>query len=378
MSFQQSDITGSSPKSGAICHSHSHSAPHRGWLGKSFQTNGSRNKFPQISTSYMAEYLLWLSIVILIAYFMASRKIPVTYDDLNYLSYYSRLPEDQSHSILSWWLNEPLWRYYAFLIGRLLEADFAYRLTIFLSVSGLFLSSITMKWHARWIFVVLFFIIESNGSLLYSFAIRQGVALSVFLVLSRLKMGVTLPAIIASMFHSAFLFCIPPAAMADISHSSKISGKYVLVLILTVVVISFAAVPVIQNAIVSIDLGRRSSYQDITSMTPLFFVATFFINVIPMAMMFRINDKISTFMALNLTFSVIAIAANASFARVILTYTALFTVFLLYRLGSKTSWVALAMWVALSFSSVIIADQSEMVSMDTWWGRWSLIFLRAH
>ena len=137
---------------------------------------------------------------------LAVRPIGVAEDDYSYLNYFeygAASPESYRDSLF--WIEEPLWRLYVGVTGRLMGPENALRFLIFLS-SSLFLYS-SRKIAGRgtpWI-LLNFIIAVPLGMQMYFNQLRQGFALSLFLAFTAFFGRPWIGAILASLIHSSFL-----------------------------------------------------------------------------------------------------------------------------------------------------------------------------
>jgi hypothetical protein len=86
--------------------------------------------------------LLGVIVAIGISLILATRNIYIAIDDENYINYFSSTDYGFSDlfslKIDNWWnflLDEPLWRRYSAIMGQILNAESALKVTIFFSSS---------------------------------------------------------------------------------------------------------------------------------------------------------------------------------------------------------------------------------------------------
>lgn len=158
----------------------------------------------------------------LFALLMARREIGVAIDDLHYLSHFegSRMKLISVGEIPLF--KEPLWAAYTYLSGEFFGPEFAFRMTIFLSVY-LFLISLHRLLRINIIVVLLIFILEDGLITQFYFnQIRQGFALSIFLFFFSFTRGTYPGALTALLIHiSSVVFLLGALMQANFSNLFK-------------------------------------------------------------------------------------------------------------------------------------------------------------
>jgi len=176
--------------------------------------------------------------------------------DLNNLIYFSGL----SNVYDTFWtqlVEEPLWKYYAEFTGSLLTPELALRSTIFVSSFGLLYYANKIGKEA-WVFIFLIFIFTAGLSMnLYFTAIRQGAALTLFMVgLSRGFKPAIISSLLASLIHTSFVLIFLIIVMVWVSRNLN---KWVISFIISLCIIVFVMiVSSFSMSIFAEYMGRRA------------------------------------------------------------------------------------------------------------------------
>lgn len=230
-------------------------------------SNRDISSYQAVTDLILSKRSVWLSWLAFfgISLMLAGRTLYTAPDDDNYLNIFDGVI---SQYATDWWLYflaEPLWLGYTALLAGVLPAETSLRLTIFIS-SMMFLFASNKLTRGAWIFICLGFLIDSTlATQIYYNQIRQGLALSVFLMLVAARVGPIWGGVVASAIHSSFLLIIPCAIVAMVG---KKSSKHLMISIFTLLVVIFA----FRSSFFGIlDLGRRADIYELKGALSIFF-----------------------------------------------------------------------------------------------------------
>lgn len=231
---------------------------------------------------------IWIGVAlsIVIALLLASRNLYVALDDNNYIVYFSI---DDAFSGLSghWWnylLDEPLWRLYCMLLGKTFGPEGALRVTIFFSTL-MFLVASGKLTRGAWVLVFFAFVIDDNlATQMYFNQIRQGFALSIFLIIIAIGFSSLWGAAVAALVHSSFLPVIPCLLMAMCVRKFNVHW-------IIAVMVTFIGAYVLFSLSPNIDLGRRSEYELASHLTLTNYIVSGFQYAAVLTFFFRNRDS---------------------------------------------------------------------------------------
>ncbi|SOH03405.1 hypothetical protein KSMBR1_0894 [Candidatus Kuenenia stuttgartiensis] len=316
----------------------------------------------------------WLAMVFFVgvSLILARRTLYTAPDDLSYIKYF----EGTNFTILTdWWsyvLEEPLWSTYASFMGEIFGAETSLRITIFFS-SLMFLVANNKLTRGAWIFILFAFVIDSTLSTqMYYNQIRQGFALSVFLMMVAGGLSPFLGAVVASTIHTSFIFVIPCAIAAVVARRSNIR---LIAILLAVGLYVFY----LNRIMGSIDFGRRSeSYELKGKVNVFFYAATVLQNGL---IFFLLKNKSSDdqqefwfrFSLIFCTFAICMTLIHAAAGRLMYIANALVAILLGLNLKRERGKITAIVWFLLLFALLINEGRKGGFGSDTWFGRWYLI-----
>ena len=316
----------------------------------------------------------WLAVVLFvgISQILAGRTLYTAPDDKFYIAYF----EGANVRILTdWWyyvLEESLWSLYAPFMGGCFGAEASLRITIFFS-SIMFLVASYKLTRGVWIFILFVFVLDSNlATQMYYNQIRQGFALSVFLMMIAVGLGPFLGAVVASTIHTSFILAIPCAIVAVMVKRSNIR----LVVILSVVVLSIFYLNSIMGGI---NFGRRSEIYNLEGKLNVFFYA--FVVLQYGLIFFLLKNKFSDdqqnfWFRFSLIFTTVAICLSLiheAGGRLMYISNALVAILIGLNLKRERAKIGAIVWLLLLLVILINEGRKLDFDQDTWFGRWVLI-----
>ncbi|WP_343563044.1 EpsG family protein [Sphingobacterium sp.] len=224
--------------------------------------------------------ILFLTIGIL----LSTRNLDIAKDDHNYLSYFYYRKFEEADSFLIYLIEEPLWRLYTTSIVAVFKPENALRFTLFISTL-MFLFSVNRVNVRMFIFVALIFILHSHfATQMYFNQIRQGLALSVFLFCTIYNRKPLLGAVIATLFHTSFIF--PLIIIFLISKVNSV--KWIIIYSIIGIGILYLSV----NVLGQLDIGRRTNSYSFESKLSVNFYISIFLRYIPLLFLMKFyGDK---------------------------------------------------------------------------------------
>lgn len=306
------------------------------------------------------------------AILLASRPLYVAIDDENYLNYFRGLNVVLVRHWYQYIFSEPLWSSYAKILGVISGPDFALRITLFTSVI-LFLYSASKLSKGSWGFIIIFFLISNQmATQMYFNQIRQGFALSLFLLLMVLAVPGVLSAIIAATVHSSFLLVVPCVV------ASKYSQKNSLYLIFSLIGIIVSAI-LIKNFSEFVYIGRRTTEYAFSGTLDYKYYISNCAQLILIFWFMRGSDHSSReefWFIFSLIFSVASLAATFVFsagARFMYLDHAFIAVMIGRKIPGPRSIMAAVVFL---FVPVIFQVHKSLSGVDydhSWLGRWSVL-----
>lgn len=310
------------------------------------------------------------------ALLLSVRSLYIAWDDENYIAQFEGGASEEVawHDLIAWpaLLDEPLWKLYAAQVGEIAGPEGALRLTIFLSVL-IFLYSATKIGRGAWLFILFFFVLSDVMAVqMYFNQIRQGLALSVFLLTIVAGGGLILAALLASAIHTSFLFVLPCAFIAILAREKR----YAIPLGLIATVILSA---LLNQFLGDLDFGRRSGlYEPTGALNANYYIATLpQLSVVFYLARPRVGDRddelwfylalMAAVSALSLTF------IHEAAARLMYIVHALIAIVLARNLLTRRGIIAAGWWL----TTIIAIQMQQGLNMgfneETWLGRWILI-----
>ncbi|WGJ16192.1 hypothetical protein QEV83_08105 [Methylocapsa sp. D3K7] len=326
-----------------------------------------------------------LLIITSVSFLMADRELYTAFDDENNIAYFKadsaeivqRISSLQDPKFLVF--DEPLWDIYTAFTGILLGPEDAFRLTLFLS-TFLFLYCSTILGGGNWIIITFLFLIHYGlATQMYYNQMRQGVALSVFLVLLvSLKIlsnssRKIFSSFIAIFIHTSFLVVF---ASALVSAMKPIIRIIVGILGISTLLLLFQT----QDLFEFVNAGRREGLYEGTDSLNL----NFYISKIPVyAAIFylllpRKNDlDNSEFYHFTLILTIISISltlVHSAGARLINNSEAMMCILVARNIKFRAGQVAFGIFVfSIVVTNIFVDRQATVASQESIITRWQLI-----
>ena len=314
------------------------------------------------------EKKIWLPLFLFmcISLLLAARPMYTAIDDQNYVAYFAH---GSSEAFTDWWsyvLSEPLWLKYCDFMGNFFDSVSALRITIFLS-SLMFLIACNKLTRGEWIFVLCAFIIDNTlATQMYYNQIRQGLALSVFLMFVAWDISPVLGAIVASAIHTSFISVIPCALAVTCT-------KRTYTVLPGILLITYY----LKGVLGSIDFGKRAMY---TLGGALNF--KFYLNILaPYGITFYLlrnqQDKRQKFwyrfalFFVTFAFSLSLIHEAAS--RLIYFTNAFVLILIGLDIKSKKAKICAVIWFLILLEAIVLEGYKTGFDSNSWYGRWELI-----
>lgn len=316
----------------------------------------------------------WLVVIIFvgISLILAGRTLYTAPDDENYIAYFEGANFTILTNALSYSLEEILWSAYASFMGGIFGAETALRITIFFS-SLTFLVASGKLARGAWLLIFFAFVIDAMlATQMYYNQIRQGLALSIFLMMIAGGLRPFLGAVVASAIHTSFIFVIPCVIAAAVAKRSNIR----LVAILLAVVLG---VYYLNSLMGDIDLGRRSATYELEGKLNVFFYAFAFLQY--GLIFFLLKQKNSDdqqefwfrFSLIFVTFAICLSFIHEAAARLMYIANALVVILLGLNLKRERAKIGAVVWFLLLLVILINEGRKGGFGPDTWFGRWALI-----
>jgi len=314
---------------------------------------------------------IWLALFFFIgiSLILAVRVLYTAWDDSNYIAYFAH----GSPAVFTYWwdyfLSEPLWSLYTSLMGSIFDPINAFRITIFLS-SFMFLIASKKLTRGAWVFVFLAFVFDHFLSTqMYFNQIRQGFALSVFLMMLAQGMSPLLGAVAASLIHTSFISVIPCVIFAGIK---RINLGWLAVG--TAIGVYF-----LKGIIGDIDFGRRNGYMLGTTLNIFYYLYNIFPYFITLYLLKDSNSEQDeqqvfwfrfTFLYVILAFLLTFVHQAAS--RLNYFQGAFLMILIGLNIKGRRGKICAIMWLILLVITLVL-EGSKVGIEDSWYGRWGLI-----
>ena len=318
----------------------------------------------------------WISVLIFfaISIILAGRVLYIAPDDQNYISYFEGYSGSIVTNVWLYFLSEPLWTSYARFVGNLFGPEMGLRLTIFFS-SFIFLIASNKLARGAWIFVFLVFVLDySLAPLMYYIQIRQGLALSVFLIIVATGFNPILGAIVASTIHSSFIVVIPCAIVAGVWIRSKI---WIWAIFFSIAIL----VLYLNKTMGDIDLGRRSENYDLKNATNIFYYLTYFIQF-GVAFYFLYNKQATEqerswyrFSLIFFSFSICLTFVHEAATRLLFFADVFVMILLGANIRKRRAKIGALIWLLMLFLIMMNQNIKGGFGPETWYGRWKEILL---
>ncbi len=313
-----------------------------------------------------------------IAFILANRELNAT-DDLNYMAYFEETYLKQFDNFWLYFIEEPLWRLYSSLMGNILNAEDLLRITIFISTIA-FLYSGSKLGHGAWVLIFFAFLVDGSlATQMYYNQIRQGVALSIFMLTIVLGGGPILGAITAAAIHSSFLVVLPCIIISILIIRKKFILFATTVFIILLIILTMQLNNI--DFLYGIDLGRRSEMYEFTGVLNVKFYLVALIQygvTLYLARPRPEEDDFSywwfcmTFIFTIVTFGVTLF--HEAGGRLMYFATCFMAITLAQNIKKKRIFIASIFWFSIEISVQLYTDFKMDINSDTWLGRWVLIF----
>lgn len=314
-------------------------------------------------------------VFVALALVLASRALYTAPDDVNYIAYFEGTYWTQLTN--SWWIypvEEPLWSLYATSVGNVFGPESALRATIFLSALGFLYASNRLS-RGAWLLVVLLFVVdEVLATQMYYNQIRQGVALSVFLLVAVLGGGLLWAALVATVVHSSFFVLLVSVLAALLVRKDYLIFLFILPATLVGVLLA-------QSFLDDFDLGRRAAtYEFAGALNMNYYVVALLQYGLTLSLVRPASgndDSEQIWYRVTVIFTILALSItmiHEAGARLMYISNALVLILLGQNLWRWRAVLATLFWiVALVFHQLNAAFKLSFGDEDTGIGRWWLI-----
>jgi len=313
---------------------------------------------------------------LLLALILTLRPMYVALDDLNYVNYFSgeywRVIDTGNYWLAL--IEEPIWLAYTSVLGAILDPEIAVRVTIFVSVC-LFFFSLNRLAPQAYLFIFLAFLIcDQLAVQLYFNQIRQGLALSLFLLVLALtnspaaRFGGTL---VASLVHTAFLAVAPVVLIARLV-------KHPMYRLAIGSLVAIGLLILAQTVAPNIEWGRREAIYEFGrkfNFNYYIFILVEFAPIFILTGVFRHGGWKDDLYYVTLVYFILAFGVtliNEVGGRLMYFSTAFVVVLIGINFRFKQGKIAAIYWLVLSLFYVLY-EGTKLADYDSWSGRWSLI-----
>lgn len=368
---------------------------------QSYYTRNGRASIRRIKSFPWSPYAIL--VISLTALVLARRSLFIALDDYNYYvqfsydsDWYRKVADGKvAEGFEDWWLmilDETLWNIYSAAAGAIFGPEYAIRLTLFISAFAFLVAS--AKLAGGWGVTTFLFLFHPNmASQIYFNQIRQGVAVSLFLVISgfarlgKVSTGMLIASGVAALVHSSFLALFAATTFYKIGTVATNMMRIVLALagVLAIVVLSQHI-----DIVELVDTGRRKGiYAMSGALNANFYIvfisayASIFFLLIP-ARKAGLSEWTGTsdWYYLTLIFCVIAIGftfVHQAGARLLYNLDAMLAILLAMNFRGQRGYNAFAIWCcALLITITSTHLRSTAASQESSLTRWELIlFSRA-
>jgi hypothetical protein len=314
----------------------------------------------------------------LLALILAVRALYTAPDDAFNLAYFDSSAVPDTSDIHSWWLywiEEPIWKLYAYVIGSVLGPEWALRTTIFIGAFAFLYSGSSLAHggsRASALVLLAFLIDVSFATQMYYNQVRQGFALSVFMTVAAVGGGPILGAALASGIHSSFLVLLPCALATRITARSHL-------LFLAVLFALIMAVVLLKENLAFIDIGRRSEVYNFAGKLNWKFylvgIPQYVLTIYLARKRFKDNGWQQWFqmttMFVTASFGISIIYEGGS--RLMYIASALVLILLAKNIRKKRVLIASAFWISILILDVAHQAFERNLFGDNWIDRWALI-----
>ena len=313
-------------------------------------------------------------VFLVLALVLASRALYTAPDDINYIAYFEGTYWTQLAN--SWWtyfVEEPLWSLYATSAGSVFGPEGALRATIFLGVLGFLYASSRLS-RGAWLLVVLLFVVdEVLATQMYYNQVRQGVALSVFLLVAVFGGGLLWAALVATVVHSSFFVLLASVLAAHLVRKDYLVFLFVLPA-------TFVGAVLVQSFLGDFDLGRRAAtYEFAGALNMNYYIVALLQYGLTLFLVRAAsgNDSEQLWYRVTVIFTILALAITViheAGARLMYISNALVLILLGQNLWRRPAVLGTLLWItALLFHQLNAAFKSGFDDEDTGLGRWWLI-----
>jgi len=318
-----------------------------------------------------------------IALILSARNLYIALDDAAYIDYFSHNTywfDAPASEDWDWWrliIEEPLWNMYTTAMGAELGPEAALRVTIFISVF-LYLFFASKLAGGAWGTTIFLFALHPHlGVQMYFNQIRQGVALSIFLMLVsilrvRTPVRIGAAAAAAALLHSSFIMTTVLTVLYVVKPSVRILAS---------VLGAFALIAVARNIDIFslIETGRREGlYATTAAVNVNFYIVTLPCYGVIFYLLWPARAKIdvSEWYFLSFVIAIAAIVAAETYeagGRLVYLAEAAISILVARNIRSQNGLAAFGVWV-LSIAIQIISDYKyDIYAQVRVFDKWELI-----
>ena len=332
--------------------------------------------FKSASFNYLKKLPILAWICFLTTALIIANSSQTSIDILSYLDYFEGT---RIINYASWWayfIDEPVWRIYTFFMGSLFDSGYAYLLTLFISIVA-FLSFGSILGRGGWILVFFAFLFDSTlATQMYYNQIRQGFALSTFMLTLVIGGGPVLGSIIAATIHSSFLAVLPCTVLATLFHRKSFAFFSTSVFFGCIILLVIAYLFDIKSYL---ELGRRSETYEFAGILNrnyylvalIQYGATFYLIKSSFT-----NDLDKWWFYMAFSFTTTALSVTLFYeagGRLMYFASAFVTIALAQNIKKKRVVMASIFWFSIMILVQIYTDYKTSFDYETWFGRWMLI-----
>ncbi len=323
-----------------------------------------------------------------IALILSARQLYIALDDAAYIDYFSRntywfdVPASEDWD---WWrfiIEEPLWNMYTIAMGTKLGPEAALRATIFISVF-LYLFFASKLAGGAWGTTIFLFALHPHlGVQMYFNQIRQGVALSIFLMLVsiirvRTPVRIGAAAGAAALLHSSFIM----TAILAVLYAVKPGARILASILGAVALIALARNIDIFSLI---ETGRREGlYTTTAAVNVNFYIVTLPCYGLVFYLLWPARAKIdvSEWYFLSFVIAIAALVATETYeagGRLVYLAEAAISILVARNIRSQNGLMAFGVWM-LSIAIQIFSDYKYDISTQVRvFDKWELIIFGAN
>jgi hypothetical protein len=311
----------------------------------------------------------------LLALILAARALNTAPDDWGNLAYFDPSVVEDTSNWWLYWIEEPIWTFYALVTGTVFGPEWAMRMTIFISAFAFLYSGSRLArggWRAPALVLLVFLIDLSFATQMYYNQVRQGFALSLFMAVAAIGGGPILGAALASGIHSSFLVVLPCALATRMTTRSSL-------LFLASLLLVVLAVHELHLNLPFMDFGRRSQTHDYADKLNL----NFYIMAIPqyaltifLARQSIKDDSSQRWFHMTVMFVIAAFGISFIYeagARLMYIANALVLILLAKNIRKERVLIGSVFWISILVFQLALDAFRPNIAGDNWFERWALI-----